>query len=325
MKKIGNQIYKKIKKYNTIVIARHIGPDPDALGTQLGLKEIILNNFPKKKVLAVGMPAAKFRFMGTLDQMAEEYYDDSLLIVVDTPDQKRVDDVNPTRFTESIKIDHHPFLESFCTIEWIDHTASSAAQMVIELCFNTPLKLNKKAAENLFVGVVADTDRFLFDYTSVKTFDLIKKLIEQYEVDITSLYERLYMRNLNEIRLQGYIAKNMIVTENGVGYIILTNDIIKEYNVDAGSAGNLVNTFNYINQILVWLTVSEDIKQDTIRVNIRSRGPIINKIAEEHHGGGHIYASGARLQSLEEVNELVTKLEQLCKIYKEENIDNHEE
>ena len=148
MKKIGNQIYKKIKKHNTIVITRHIGPDPDALGTQLGLKEIILNTFPKKKVLAVGKPAAKFKFMGTLDKMEEEYYNDSLLIVVDTPDQKRVDDVNPTRFKESIKIDHHPFLESFCTIEWIDHTASSAAQMVIELCYNTALKLNKKAAEN---------------------------------------------------------------------------------------------------------------------------------------------------------------------------------
>ena len=61
---IYKRIYKKIKEYDTIVIARHIGPDPDALASQIGLKEIIQNKFPKKKVYAVGCPAAKFRFIG---------------------------------------------------------------------------------------------------------------------------------------------------------------------------------------------------------------------------------------------------------------------
>ena len=49
-KNIYKQIYKKIKKANTIIIARHVGPDPDALGSTLGLKQIIVDNFPDKKV-----------------------------------------------------------------------------------------------------------------------------------------------------------------------------------------------------------------------------------------------------------------------------------
>lgn len=324
MKRITKQIYKKIKQYKTIIIARHVGPDPDALGSQLGLKEMILFTFPEKTVLAVGAPASKFKFMGLLDKLEEEILEQALLIVVDTPDQKRIDGININHFKETIKIDHHPFLEEYATIEWIDETASSAAQMIIELGLRTPLKINQKAAENLFIGVVADTNRFLYNYTSVRTMTLIRDLVFKYNLKMPLLYEQLYERDLNEIRLQGFIATNMIVTEAGVGYVILTDAIIKEYNVDAGSAGNLVNSFNYIKQILVWLTISEDVKQQTIRVNIRSRGPIINKIAEEHHGGGHIYASGARLQSFAEAEVLISKLNELCKTYKLEQLQKKE-
>lgn len=60
---IYKQIYRQIKKYNTIVIARHIGADPDALGSQFALKEIILNLFPEKKVYCVGNPASRFKFL----------------------------------------------------------------------------------------------------------------------------------------------------------------------------------------------------------------------------------------------------------------------
>ena len=85
MKELYKKIFKQIKKYNNSVIARHIGPDPDALGSQFALKEIIKNQFPEKKVLAVGNPASRFRFMGTLDKY-EELNEDTLLIVLDTPD-----------------------------------------------------------------------------------------------------------------------------------------------------------------------------------------------------------------------------------------------
>ena len=317
--KIHRQIYKEIKKYNTIVIARHIGPDPDALGAQIGLRDIISHTFPNKKVYAVGTPAARFKYIGKLDKMSEELYKDALLIVVDTPDKKRVDSVDPSRFKSLIKIDHHPEIETFCHIEWTDPLSSSVCQMIVELCFNTKLKLTKYAAERLFIGIIADTDRFLYDYTTVKTFDLTKKLIASTNIDIIAIYNELYMRPLSEIRLQGYIATNMIITEHGVGYIVLTDDIIKEYGVDPASAGNLVNSFGYIEGVYIWLTISEDKKQETIRINIRSRGPIINIIAEKYNGGGHKYASGARVATLEETMELVAELNELSKIYKKEN------
>ena len=63
------EIYKKIEEYNTIVIARHIGVDPDALASQLALRDSIKLTFPDKKVLAIGTGSAKFYQVGRLDKL----------------------------------------------------------------------------------------------------------------------------------------------------------------------------------------------------------------------------------------------------------------
>ena len=74
---IHKKIYNKIKEYNKIVIARHIGPDPDALGSANGLKDIIKETFPKKEVYTIGSSAAKFKFMGETDKVNEDIFKDS--------------------------------------------------------------------------------------------------------------------------------------------------------------------------------------------------------------------------------------------------------
>lgn len=312
------KIYRKIKKYDKIVIARHIGPDPDCLGSSIALRDVILNTFPNKKVYAVGCPASTFKYLGNLDKFTDDMYENSLLIIVDTPDKKRVDGVNPDKFKDSIKIDHHPFIEHVCKYEWIDDTASSASQMVLELIFKTRLTLTKGAAEKLFIGIVADTNRFLFKYTTPKTFMLVSKLIKKTNIDFSNLYDSLYIRPVKEIRFKGWIENNMIVTENGFSYIKLDENILKEYNVDAATAGNMVNDFNYIEEVFAWAIFSYDKSTDLIRGSIRSRGPIINEAASHFGGGGHVFASGVRLKSFDETDLLINELDQICKNYKEE-------
>lgn len=315
--KMYKKIYKMIKKYNRIVIARHVGADPDALGSTLGLKEIIKNTFPNKEVYVVGSPASKFKYFGTLNQMNEDFYNNSLLIVTDTPDKKRIDGVEVDRFEYVIKIDHHPFIEKYANIELIDEDASSASQMIMDLTFSTKLKMPIKAAENLFMGLIADTNRFLFYYTTPKTFDLVSRLIKETQIDFTKLYGNLYMRPLKERKFQGFIANNFIVTENGFAYANIDEKILLEYGVDAATAGNMVNNFNYIDEILAWGIFSEDKNNGNIRGSIRSRGPIINSVASDFGGGGHIYASGVRLNSFDEVSKIVVELDKACKEYKE--------
>lgn len=315
-KNIYKQIYKKIKKANTIIIARHVGPDPDALGSTLGLKQIIVDNFPDKKVYVIGSPAAKFRYIGELDKLPENF-DDALLIVTDTPDHKRVDGLDPRRIKNSIKIDHHPYVETMCELEWIDDKASSASQMILELAFNTNLKVTKEAGEKLYIGLVADTNRFMFSYSNSKTFAIVSRLLKETNIDITEIYNKLYLRPYKEIKFQGYMAEHYQITSNKVGYLIVHDETLKDYNVDVATPGNMINSFNHINEMLVWVTATEDKDLGTYRVSIRSRGPIINEVVASHGGGGHIYASGTRLKNEEEIMSLVQDLDEVSKEYTE--------
>ena len=125
------RIFKEIKKYNTIVIARHIGVDPDAMASQVALRDSIKLTFPEKNVYAIGTGSAKFTFLGKLDKV--EKFNNALLIVTDTPDKRRVDTADVSQFAYSIKIDHHPFIEKFCDLELIEDTASSACEIIMKL------------------------------------------------------------------------------------------------------------------------------------------------------------------------------------------------
>ena len=311
------KIYRMIKKYDKIIIARHIGPDPDALGSTLGLKEAILTTFPNKKVYVVGAPAARHKYIGQLDRFDESMYDDSLLIVLDTPNVSRIDGVDVSRFKYKIKIDHHPFIERFADIEIIDETSSSASQLVMELIKNTNLKINKSGAEKLYIGVIGDTNRFLYYYTTSKTFDLVSYIIKETNIDFTKLYENMYLRSLNFLKFQSYIIENLTLTDDGFGYIKLDQDILDKYETDVATATNIVNNLTYIEDMYSWAIFAYDKVNDNIRGSIRSRGPIINDIASKYNGGGHIYAAGVRLINFDEVDKIIDDLNIVCREYKE--------
>lgn len=312
-------IYKKIKENDYIVLARHIGADPDALGSTMGLKEIILNTFPRKKVSCIGVYSSKFKYLGFLDNLDPEEISKSLLIVLDTPDLKRIDGVlDINAFKDVIKIDHHPEIDHFGNICWVDENESSVCQMIIELAYETKLKLNKEAAEKLFIGLVSDTNRFLYNSTTYKTMNIVSKLINDTQINFTDLYNNLYSRSLSEVKFEGYISQNMILTKNGLAYIKIDEKILNDFNVDSSITGNIVGNFNNIEEILVWIFFTNDSKQEIIKVNARSRGPIINKILEKYNGGGHKFASGARLKDETEVDKLIQELDKVCEKYKKE-------
>lgn len=307
------KIYEKIKTFDTIVIARHIGVDPDALGSQFALKSSIEKTFKDKKVYAVGTKSSKYNYFPKLDKY-ENTNKNALLIVVDTPDKKRIDITDLENYQEICKIDHHPFIEKFGECEYINSDSSSASELVLEFIKENKMVLDGEVAKYIFIGIVSDTNRFLFN-TTYDTFKIISDLVKTYEIDIEEVYRKLYARPINEIRFQGYISQNMTVTENGLGYVIIKNETLKEYGVDASSAGNMVNNFNNIEEVIVWTTISEDVKNHQYKFNIRSRGPIINVIAEKYNGGGHKFASGARTANMEEVESLIRDLDNICKEY----------
>ena len=317
------KIYEEIKKYNTIVIARHIGVDPDALGSQFALKEAININFPEKKVYAVGSKSSRYNYFPKLDKLDNVKSDDVLLIVVDTPDKKRVDISGIDYYKNVCKIDHHPIIDVMGENEYVDINSSSASELVYRLLKENKMDINYEVAKFLFYGIVSDTNRFLFN-TSIDTFNIVEELIEKYNLNTEELYRNLYARPFNEVRLQGYISENLTLTENGFAYIIISNDVLLKYGVDASSAGNMVNSYNNIDEVIAWAMISEDVKNNQYKFNIRSRGPVINAAAEKYNGGGHAMASGARVKTMDEVNLLIKDIDDLCKAYLEKEGKNDE-
>ena len=316
MNNIYKSIYNEIKKFKKIYIARHIGPDPDAFGSQMALKDSILLTFPSKEVYAVGTTVSRFKYFGKVDKVSNYDYENALLIVVDTPDNKRVDIDNFLSFKHIVKIDHHPLVDKYSDIELIREDASSASELVLELINNTKLKMNESIAGKIYIGIVSDSNRFLFS-VNYKTFESVAEIIKKYKLDIEKLYRLVYAKPLSEVRLMGYIASTMKVDKYGFASIELEDDVIQSLNSDISAASNMINDFNNINEVVVWAFSSHDAKNNMYRVNIRSRGPVINEIAAKYSGGGHKFASGVRTDSKEVVDALMKDLSKACKEYME--------
>lgn len=312
---ICKKIYKKIKKYDQIVIARHIGPDPDAVAGQMALRDSIKKTFPNKKVYAVGLGVAKYRYYGQLDRINESELINPLLIVLDLPDLKRVDGVNQIYYKDIVKMDHHPFEQKMGEVEWIDEQACSTCELIAQLIFDTKLILDDKIGGYLYLGIASDSERFLFNNSTSKTFAVVSELLKRCNLDLKSLYDYLYERPLLELRFQGFIAENLVVNEYGFAYLKITPEDIKKHSVDVATAFNMINSFNYIKDYVVWVFVTYDEANDLYKTSIRSRGPIINEIANKYNGGGHQFAAGCRIKEKNDVELLLKDLENITKDY----------
>lgn len=316
-KDIFKEIYKKIKQYDVIVTLRHVGPDPDAVASQIALRDSIKLTFPNKKVYALGSSVSKFKSYGTLDKVDYKELEGCLVIALDVPNLYRIDGLNEIKYKEIVKIDHHPFEDIFGEVEYLDIESSSTCQMIANLIFNSKLKIDKNIASNLFLGIVSDSDRFLVGSTSKETFKIVYELIDKVGIDFTSLYPKLYERPINEVKFHGYIANNLNITENGLAYIKFSSEILKEYNVDTATPSNMINDFNNIKDVYTWIFITQDDKNNQFKINIRSRGPVINEIASKYNGGGHKFASGVKTNNLDDIDNLLKDLDKACKDYKE--------
>lgn len=310
------KILETIKKYETIIVHRHVRPDPDAYGSQCGLVEILKASFPEKKIFAVGTEDPALYFMRRLDRISDEVYKGALVIVCDTANTDRICDTRYTLGEMLIKIDHHPNEDPYGDLLWVDTTASSCSEMIYDLYLygkNQGLKINDEAARLLYGGIVGDTGRFLFPSTTEKTFTYAGELIH-YNFSRTELYDNMYDLEPNIIKLNGYILQNFELLNNGVASVALKKELLTEFGATPPQASLLVGTLGNVKGLKAWVFFIEE--DDQIRVRLRSKGPVINGVARKFNGGGHPLASGASIYSWDEVNDVIRELSIVCENYK---------
>lgn len=311
------QIIDKIEQYDTIIIHRHVRPDPDAYGSQFGLKRLLEANYPNKKIYATGEHDPSLTFLETPDIITDEEFNESLVIVTDTANTGRIDDSRYTAGEFLIKIDHHPNDDQYGDLLWVDTNASSCSEMIYELFMEGKQyknwHLSDASARLLFAGIVGDTGRFIYPSASVRTFEIAGQLIK-YNFDRTEVFNGMYEKEPNLLHLQGYIYENFEIDENGACFIKLTKEVLERFQVTPSDTSLLVGSLSDIKGVVAWVFLVEESEQ--IRVRLRSKGPIINELAKKFHGGGHPLASGATAYSWEEANRVIEELKEICRQFK---------
>ena len=314
-------ILNKIKEYDKILIFRHFRPDGDAVGSTKGLQAIIKATYPEKEVYLQNADFSNFlAFLGKEDELLpDEAYKDALGIVLDTATTERISNQKFALCKELIKIDHHIPVQSYGNYEWVEESRSSLCEMIVAFyyAFKEELKLNKEAATCLYTGMVTDSGRFRFREVSGETLRLAGVLLDQ-DIDIDSIYARLYMRDFEDFKFEAYAHKKMQISKNGVASLYVTKKMQKKFSLTKEQASASVSFMEKIKNSLIWIAFIDN-TDGSIRVRLRSRFITVSELAEKYHGGGHACAAGATVYSKAEMHALLLEADALLKEYKENN------
>lgn len=311
---LKRQIIDTIKQYETIIVHRHVRPDPDAYGSQMGLAEILRTSYPEKNIYTVGEHEESLSFLAKPEQLEDAIFEGALILVTDTANTERIDDQRYKNGAYIIKIDHHPNDDAYGDLLWVDTNASSCSEMIYELFEEGQAHANWKMSDNaarlLFAGIVGDTGRFLFPSATEKTFETAGQLIK-YNFNRSEVFDGMYEMDRKLLHLQGYIYQNFTMDETGTAYIKMTNELLKQFDVTPSETSLLVGSLGNVKGIRAWVMFIEE--DDTIRVRLRSKGPIINGLAKKYNGGGHPLASGATAYSWNEADQVIEELREICR------------
>lgn len=308
-----NKMLHKINEYKDIVIYRHVNPDFDAFGSQLGLYAILSQTFDTKNIYVAGDFSsdlvAKYDIPVTTE-LPDFDTKKVLGIVVDTANHERIDGESYQKCKELIKIDHHIVVDDFGDINVCDSTASSASQLIGQFLMDKQevLVCDVAAASALYLGIIGDTNRFMYKTTDQRTFLIAAMLIEK-GIDIDALYQRMYLKKAIDLEIHKFILNHYQV-QNRIAYYILKQEDLQMLGISRERGSDYVNMLSGIEEYEVWLAITENTKDHNWRVSIRSRKVEIREVASKYHGGGHALASGATLESLDALPMLLDLLEQ---------------
>lgn len=304
-------ILEKIAAYDTIILHRHSKPDGDAIGSQVGLKHLILENFPGKKVYMVGDEAGRYSFMAdsVMDDVPDETYRDALAVILDTAAAHLISDHRYTLAADTARMDHHIFCEKIANVELVDTSYESCCGLVADLARQCGWKLNLMAATSLFTGMATDSGRFRYDATTSRTFALASYLMQQ-PIDTDGIYANLYASDFDQVQLRARFALKVALTENRVAYIYTTKEEIAQQHLDPFQISRaMVGVMSDIRGVDIWVNFTET--EENVLCELRSTRHNINPVAVKYGGGGHKKASGATVRDRETAMAMLNDLDKM--------------
>lgn len=300
-----------IAQHEVIVLHRHKNPDGDALGSQIGMKHIILENFPGKTVYMTGDEAGRYAFMedSRMDDVPDEVFPRALSIILDCSAPHLISDNRYLQAGALFRVDHHLFCGALATAEWVDSSFESCCGLIAHFCMEKKLRLNAVAANALYTGMVTDSGRFRYDATSARTLRCAAFLLEN-GVNIAEIYRSLYATELEQLQLRARYTLKIQFTKAHVAYIYTTLEEMEQIGADEFSISRgMVSVMSDIRGVDIWANFTETSRG--VLCELRSDCHNINPIAVKYGGGGHAKASGATLPDRETALAMLNDLDAL--------------
>jgi phosphoesterase RecJ-like protein len=305
------EIREALENATQIVVATHIGPDGDAIGslTAMGLMLQRLNKCVS--LVSEDSVPKRFRYLPLTDSIvteppADEKYD--LIITLDAGDLTRVGKVFrniPEPLPPMINIDHHVTNTYFGDINLVDTKACSTTEVLFNLLPDMALNLNTALAECLLTGLVTDTLNFRTANVTGQTLKTAGMLVDA-GVDLHHITtQALTLKDMSNLLLWKKGLNNAQVEEDII-WTVLTLDDRREVSHQGYSTSGLGNLLADVYDIKMSAVLLE-LSDGRVTVSFRCRPPYsVSELAESLGGGGHHLAAGCTIKgSLDEVVALV--------------------
>lgn len=304
--------FDKIEEFDSIITVGHVRPDGDAYGSAMGLKLAIDGLYSNKKTYAIldevhGVPESwpKTIKPGTLD---EKIIKNSLAIIVDTGTVERIADKRVLNAKYVIKIDHHPGIEHFGDIEYVDDKKVANALIIADILFSRFPVIPSNASDALLLGIITDSGNFRFSNDS-DSFAKAGRLIAD-GANIRKIYDSLYTLSLEDLKLKSYLLSKL-ETQGVLAYSVFSVEEADQFHRNADSLAPLVNTIGFTKECPVWAYFAE-YPNHSYRAEFRCSDQYdVSEAALKLGGGGHQQASGAALKDKQAVLDAIELLSKL--------------
>lgn len=321
-----------IQSPKRIVLACHVNPDGDAIGSVLALSEflqgrghevkmVVANDFPE---FLHWMPGADafLVFEQDAESCKKAIAAAECIMMLDFNNLSRSgilhNEIGKTRCPR-VLIDHHrdPDESQFYCM-WSDTCVSSTSELVTEILLHYgKSNLTERCSTNLLVGIMTDTGSFAHSIYHPRTFELVSLLVEK-SMPFGYIHQLVYdTMSENRLRLLGFAINDRmeVLDAYSTAIIALNKSDLERFDYQVGDTEGVVNFPLSMKKIKMSVLLTE--RQDQIRLSFRSKGNFsVHELANKHFkGGGHTNAAGGTLTCSFE--EAVEKLKSVLPEYQE--------
>ncbi|GAA0261784.1 bifunctional oligoribonuclease/PAP phosphatase NrnA [Cryptosporangium japonicum] len=288
----------------SIVLACHLNPDGDALGsmlaTALGLRQLgIRVQASFSNPFRLPQALAQLAGLELLVRPEEVVTSPDVLVTFDTGSVDRLGDLAPlvAAAAQVIVVDHHVTNSGFGTFNLIDPQAAATAVVVEELLTRLGVRLDAAIAECLYVGLSTDTASFRGAATSPSTHELAARLlatgIRPDEIS-RRLYDARPMRSLHLLAdvLGRVVLEPDVADGAGLSWSYVTQDDLERYGLGMEWVEGVVDMIRGAEESTLAMVAKQTVPGEW-SVSLRSRGSVdVGALSVRLGGGGHRFAAG---------------------------------